>query len=203
MRFRWILMACLVAAVGAGCGATGAQSDLSTGVNRLDPKLLVLSPSDVGAGYALNGPATHPIPLQQTIPPIGRRMRREYVAGYAAGYPATSANQWPLGIWCVAQVYETNLGGWYARAAIRYSHNYPRPQLPVPPDAPGIPLALAVNPRANLGGYTVKLVVYLWVEGRVSSAVTVSGRPGDSTKHLVAAAINLARIQDTKIRMAS
>jgi hypothetical protein len=199
-------MACLVVAVGAGCGATGSQSDLSTDhgyFNRLDPKLLVLSPSDVGAGYAQNAPATHPIPLQQTIATIGRRMRREYVAGYAAGYPATSANQWPLGIWCAAQVYETNLGGWYATAAIRYSHNYPRGQLQVPQDAPGIPLALAVKPRTNLGGYTAKLVVYLWVEGRVSSAITVSGRPGDPTKPLVAALMRLAKIQDTKIRMAS
>jgi len=196
-------MACLVAAVGAGCGATGAQTDLSTGVNRLDPQLLVLSPSDVGAGYVLNGPATHPIPLQQILTTIGRRMRREYVAGYAAGYPGMSANQRPLGIWCAAQVYETNLRGWFTTAAIRYSHNHPHGHLPVPQDAPGIPLALAVNPRANLGGYTVKLVVYLWVEGRVSSAVTVSGRPGDSTKHLVTAAIHLARIQDTKIRLAA
>src|SRR6476620_4144231 len=203
MRFRWIWMVCLVAAIGAGCGATGAQTDLSTGVNRLDPKMLVLSPSDVGAGYALNGPATHPIPLQTTLSTIGRRMRREYVAGYAAGYPGTSANQSPLGIWCAAQVYETNLRGWFTTPAIRYSHNHPHGHLPVPQYAPGIPIGLAVKPRANLGGYTFKMVVYAWVEGRVSSLVTVSGRPDDSTKHLVAAAIRLARIQDTKIRMAS
>jgi hypothetical protein len=47
------------------------------------------------------------------------------------------------------------------------------------------------------------IVVYGWVEGRVSSVVDVSGRPGDSTSSLVAAVMRLAKIQDTKIRMAS
>ena len=199
-------MACLVAAVGAGCGATGAQSDLSTGhghVNRLDPKLLVLSPSDVGAGYALNGPATHPIPLQQTsrrlgggcdastwpVTPLDTLARLPTNGRLVSGvWPRCTRRIWVAGTRQRPSVTATTIrADIFQRLRMRRAYR----------------LELAVKPRANLVGYTFKMVVYAWVEGRVSSAVTVSGRPGDSTKHLVAAAIRLARIQDTKIRMAS
>jgi hypothetical protein len=204
------LMACLLAfAVGcSGIRTSGGASPASEQekVNRLDPAMLVLSPADVGAAYAQNGPATHPVTLTENerSGPLGAQLQREFVAGYAAGYPATSTHEPLLGLWCSATVYKTSLSSWYTPAFRKYleQHHHTR-LLPIPVDAPGTPLALLVRHNVRLEGYSATAVVFLWAEGRVASEVTVSGRPGDSTASLVAALMTLAKIQDTKIRMAS
>lgn len=198
------LVACL-ALVGVGCGI-GSSGDASLGQpNLLDPASLVLSPADVGAGYAQNGPATHPVPVSenQQSGRFGARLRREFIAGYAAGYPGTSAQEAVVGIWSGAKVFKTSLGSWYTPAAREYFKHHRQGLLPMPAAAPGTPLSLWVQDNVRVAGYTVTLVAYTWAEGRVASTVTVSGRPGDPTKLLVAALMRLAKIQDTKIRMAS
>jgi hypothetical protein len=203
------LMACLLA-FAVGCGgmraAGGAPpASVQERVNRLDPALLVLSPADVGSGYAQNGPATHAVTLtaSERSGPRGAQLQREFVAGYVAGYPASSGHEPLLGLWCSAKVYKTSLSSWFTPVVTKYLKHHRKGLVPIPVDAPGTPLALLVQHNVNIAGYTVTLVLYTWAEGRVASEVTVSGRPGDSTKPLVAALMRLAKIQDTKIRMAS
>jgi hypothetical protein len=201
------VVACVLISLAVGCSvrADGGAPPTSSKANLLDPATLVLSPADVGAGYAQNGPATHPVPVSenQQSGRFGARLRREFVAGYAAGYPGTSAQEAVVGIWSGAKVFKTSLSSWYTPAARRYFKHHRQGLLPIPADAPGTPLALWVEHNVRFGGYTLTLVVYTWAEGRVASTVTVSGRPGDPTKPLVAALMQLAKIQDTKIRMAS
>jgi hypothetical protein len=203
------LMACLVT-FAVGCGgihtAGGAPStSVQEKVNRLDPAMLVLSPADVGASYIQNRSATHSVPLSthRTSPRFAARLRGEYVAGYVAGYPATSAHEPLLGLWCGAQVYRHDLGDWFVRPSRRDYERDGRGMLAIPADAPGIPVGLRVQRNLELAGTRVTLVAYIWVEGKVFSVVDVSGRPGDSTASLVAALMRLAKIQDTKILMAS
>jgi hypothetical protein len=201
------LVACVLMSLAPGCSvrADGGAPPTSSKANLLDPATLVLSPADVGGGYAQNGPATHPVTLtaNERSGPLGARLQREFVAGYVAGYPATSVHEPLLGLWCSAKVYKTSLSSWYTPAATSYFKHHRTGLLPIPADAPGTPLALLVQHNEHIAGYTVTLVLFTWAEGRVASEVTVSGRPGDPTAPLVAALMRLAKIQDTKILMAS
>jgi hypothetical protein len=199
--------ACVSMSLAVGCSvrADGGAPPTSSKANLLDPATLVLSQADVGGGYAQNGPATHPVTLSanQKSGPLGAQLQREYVAGYAAGYPGTSSQEAVVGVWSSAKVYKTSLSGWYTPAARKYFKHHRTGLIPMPPDAPGTPLALLVQRNVHIAGYNVTLVLYTWAEGRVASEITVSGRPGDPTGPLVADLMRLARIQDAKIRMAS
>jgi hypothetical protein len=201
------VVACGLMSLAVGCSvrADRGAPPRSSKANLLDPATLVLSPADVGAGYAQNGPATHPATLtaNERSGPLGAELQREYIAGYVAGYPATSAHEPLLGLWCSVKVYKTSLSSWYTPAARKYFKHHRKELVPIPADAPGTPLALLVQHNVHIAGYTATLVLFTWAEGRVASEITVSGRPGDSTSSLVAALMRLAKIQDAKIRMAS
>ena len=83
---------------------------------------------------------------------FGARLRREFIAGYAAGYPGTSAQEAVVGIWSGAKVFKTSLGCSYNPAARKYFKHHRQGLLPMPAMRRGHPSHYGSNTtRASRG----------------------------------------------------
>ncbi len=199
---RWLAFLGTVGAVTAGCGNIAAVVPLTSSPNtarQANLAALVLSPQDLGTRYNQNLGATRAEPFRDAAsgdsPAIVALLHRIWIGGYEAGYTSTLPDH--PGVWCAADVFRsTKLGriaqAWKADALSQLGGV----SAPSPRGAPGTPLWF-VRGHITISGVRVAVVGYEWQRGHTIGHLTVASQTGTG---LAAAAIRMARLEDTHLR---
>jgi hypothetical protein len=153
----------------------------SSGTSRYDPESVVLTASDVPAGFHLAGP-----PRADVITSGLRNQDWGYQSSAVAGFTNASSD---IFIVSGAAVYDTDQG---ARRALGYQYyiNYPaRPQVPSAPRLGDESFIFQDRP-----GYAV-----VWRRGRIVGLLLMA-QLGDLKDMSLDAVTQLARVQDSRMR---
>ncbi|MFZ1880388.1 MAG: hypothetical protein WAU41_09490 [Gaiellaceae bacterium] len=190
MRSRSLALLAVLLATG---GTVAFAADAT-----LVPRLLVLQPADVGAGYVENASFSGQETLQDAASgdsaAVRRRLQKVWVGGYRAGFNGRTVQR---GVVSTADVFRSSTIADIERAwkSDLITQIGGRP-MATPASAPGTFRVLARG-SAHVGAQSLEVLLYVWQQGRVVASVNVTGTPNSFSTALL---MRLVARQDAKLR---
>lgn len=188
------LLPVLVLALGISVGAAAAAE------RSVVPRLLVLQPADLGAGYTRNASFSRPRTLKDAgsgdSVAVSRELQRAWVGGYQVGF---SGRRVPWGVVSDVDIFSTGTlanieHAWTADALAQTGGQ----AMKVPAGMPGS-FRLLSQGTLSANGQTLDVLLYMWQRGRAIAVVHITGAPHSFS---IALLTRLVEKQDLRIRNA-